>query len=182
MRRSGCAALLGMLVLAACNPQPPKIAATPRASGAPRPTPSPLTLEFSGKGTTKRPIRVIEQEGNRKQYVLQAASYEGKGASGRYKALFQNVQVTFHARDGTTMYADAPRAVVDQSANTVTMQGGVHAHNSAGMTLACDELVYTRTDEKIQGTGHVVITDPQGMTATGSRFTSNIALTNTTMQ
>jgi LPS export ABC transporter protein LptC len=170
------------VVLAACNPQPPKTATEPTAGPSVSPSASPLSLRITGHGTAKAPIRIVQQQGNRKQYQLQASSYESHGSAGKLKALFQSVHVTFYAKDGTIMNADAPRADVNESANTVTLEGGVHARNSAGMTLACDQLVYSRTTEMVHGTGHVVITDPNGMRATGSRFDSDISLTHTTMQ
>jgi LPS export ABC transporter protein LptC len=183
MRRYGSGALLvAAFALAACNPQPPKKTAEPEASAAPSPTPSVLALKITGRGTAREPIRVFQQQGNRKQYELQASAYESHGSSGRLKASFQHVHVTFHSKDGTTMNADAPRATVSEVANTVTLDGGVHARNSTGMTLACDQLIYSRTTERIRGVGHVVITDPNGLRATGSRFDSDISLTHTTMQ
>lgn len=183
MRRDASSVVLGLLVvaLAGCNPQAPKSAAT-EAPLAPRAKPTALSLKITGRGTATEPVRIVQQQGNRKQYQLEARSYEGHGASGRLNALFQTVHATFYANDGTTLSADAPRAVVNESANTVTLDGGVRARNSAGMTLACDQLVYTRATGMIHGTGHVLITDPNGMRATGSRFDSDLTLTHTQMQ
>lgn len=174
-------AIVLCLGLAACNPQPAKSVATPTSS-APNPTPSALSLKITGRGSKHEPIRMFQQLGNRKQYELQTAAYESRGASGKFSAILHTVHATFYEKDGTTLIADAPRAVVDQSANTVTLQGGVHARNSAGMTLACDQLVYSRATEMVHGTGNVVITDPNGMRATGSRFDSDLTLTHAQMQ
>lgn len=178
--RAAGSALALATALAACNPQPPKGAATP--TPAPHPTASALSLKITGRGSAHEPIRMFQQLGNRKQYELQTASYESRGASGKINAILHDVHATFYAKDGTKLTADAPRAVVNQSANTVTLQGGVHAKNSAGMTLACDELVYSRATEMVHGTGNVLITDPNGMRATGSRFDSDLTLTHAQMQ
>jgi LPS export ABC transporter protein LptC len=167
--------------LCACNPQAPKTAAAP----TPSPTASTLalpSLKIIGSGTARQPVRIVSQKGNRKQYQLIARSYVSNGAAGSAKASFTIPHVTFYARDGSTLVADAPRADIDQSANTVELTGGVRAHNSSGMTLQCDTLRYDRATEMIHGTGHVVITDRNGLHATGNRLDTDITLTHTQMQ
>lgn len=173
--------ILALVAIAGCNPQVPK----GTASSNPQPTATvspPLSLKISGNGTTSRPVRIISQRGNRKQYELITRSFVSNSAPGAARATFPNVHVTFYAKDGTTLVADAPRALVDQTSNMVSLSGGVKAHNSAGMTLRCDDLVYDRKTEMIDGTGNVVITDLNGLRATGNRFQSDITLTHTQMQ
>ncbi|MEO9169907.1 MAG: LPS export ABC transporter periplasmic protein LptC [Candidatus Baltobacteraceae bacterium] len=174
-------ATIALAGLAACNPQVPKGAAT--ASPSPSPAGSPgVSLKISGNGTAQRPMRMVQSKGNRKQFDLIAHSFVSTGALGSARATFSNVHVTFFAKDGTTLVAEAPRALGDQTSNIVALSGGVKAHNNAGMTLRCDDLVYNRTTEMIHGTGHVIITDGRGLRATGHRFDSDITLTHTKMQ
>jgi lipopolysaccharide assembly outer membrane protein LptD (OstA) len=92
------------------------------------------------------------------------------------------VHVTFHSKDGSTLVADAPKAIVDQVTNTIEMLGGVHARNNLGTTLSCDSLTYDHLTEMIFGTGHVAFTSATGFRATGNRFESDISLTHTRMQ
>ncbi|MBV9332418.1 MAG: LPS export ABC transporter periplasmic protein LptC [Candidatus Eremiobacteraeota bacterium] len=166
-----------------CNPQPPK--ATP-APSAPAPKPhaavSPLVLRISGQGTANRPVHLIQEVHNRVDYDLLASSYESKGPQGGARAVFQQARVTFRDKQGGRIAATAPQAVVDQSANTVTLLNGVHARTSSGMTLECTQLVYDRATGMLHGTGNVVVTDPKGFRATGSSFDSDISLTHMRMR
>jgi hypothetical protein len=181
--RAFCLLTLSLLATAACNPQAPKAAPSPSAS-APRPstTTTPLVLKITGQGTVRRPVHLIQQVHNRVDYDLLASSYESKGAQGAARAVFQNARVTFRDRNGATFAAKAPQAVVDQTANTVTLSDGVHARTSSGMTLECTQLVYQRSTGMLHGTGNVVVTDPKGFRATGSSFDSDISLTHMRMQ
>jgi lipopolysaccharide assembly outer membrane protein LptD (OstA) len=168
--------------LAACNPKPPLHgagAATPTASSTAVPP-----LRVSGHGTAKQPVRIVgsEQKGNRKQYDLLARSFVSNGPPASATVTFKIVHVTFYAKSGTRLVADAPRAVLDQTANTVLLEGGVHAHNSAGVKLTCDQLVFNRATELLHGTGHVTIVSPSGLRATGSEFDSNVTLSDARMQ
>jgi LPS export ABC transporter protein LptC len=169
-------------LLAACNPQPPKAPAnaspTPGASASATPVP----LHITGQGTKERPVRIVQARANQRQYELLAHSYESNGAQGTARATFSNVHVTFYGHDGSSMIADAPRALVDESANTVTLIDRVHARNSNGMKLQCDRLVYSRDTGMLHGTGNVIITNAKGMSATGNRFDSDITMTQTRMQ
>ena len=174
---------MAMLGTTACNPQAPKAAPSPSASaGRPQATTTPLVLKITGEGTLNRPVHLIQQVHNRVDYDLLASSYESKGAQGAARAVFQNARVTFRDRHGATFAANAPQAVVDQTANTVTLTNGVHARTSSGMTLECTELVYQRSTGMLHGTGNVVVTDPKGFRATGSSFDSDISLTHMRMQ
>ncbi|HMF28883.1 MAG TPA: hypothetical protein VKE42_08930, partial [Candidatus Cybelea sp.] len=109
-------------------------------------------------------------------------SYESKGPQGAARAVFQQARVTFRDKQGGQIVATAPQAVVDQSANTVTLMNGVHARTSTGMTLECTQLVYDRASGMLHGTGNVVVTDPKGFRATGSSFDSDISLTHMRMR
>ena len=152
MRRALAACALAS-ALAACNPQPPP--PQPQPSG-PSPTPSATpgapasaaalpALIITGVGTRDRPVRIVQQTpDNRKQYELLARSYQSSGAQGAARAVFQDVHVTFFGKDGSTLTAQAPQAVLDESANTVTLQPRVRARSSSGITLVCDRLVYDR--------------------------------------
>jgi hypothetical protein len=180
----GAAISAAWLVAAAgCNPQPPKTAPAPSAATArPRGTGTPLVFKISGQGTATRPVHLFKQTHNRVDYDLLASSYQSEGPQGDQRAVFQNARVTFHDRKGATIVAVAPQAVVDQSADTVTLLGGVHARTSSGMTLECTQLVYQRATGMLHGNGNVVVTDPKGFRATGSSFDSDISLTHMRMQ
>ncbi len=170
-----------VVLLCACNPSV-QTASSPSPSTSP--TSGALSLKISGHGTAKQPIRIVEaqQHTNRVEYDLLASSYETITAEGGGTAEFKNVRVTFHGKDGSTLTADSPQAIVNQATNTIEMLGGVHARNGSGAALACDTLTYDHLSEMIYGNGHVSITSPTGFRATGNRFDSNIALTRTRMQ
>jgi hypothetical protein len=171
------------LLLAACNPQQEQRGpANGSASPTTVPTATPLSLRITGKGTNERPVRFVDQKGNRKLYELLARSYESAGSQGNAHATFSDVNVTFYDPKGATLVATAPRAIVDETANTVTLQGGVKGKASTGMLLQCDTLVYSRDTQMFHGEGHVVVSSSQGMRASGNRFDSDISLTHTRMQ
>jgi Lipopolysaccharide-assembly, LptC-related len=173
----------GLLVLAACNPQPPKATPSPALrSAAPHGTPTPLALTVTGQGTASQPVRVFQQVHNRVDYDLIASSYEGRSPQGSWRSVFQNARVRFRDQRGSTITATAPQAVVDEATNTVTLLSGVHARTASGMTLQCDKLVYDRGRGMFHGEGNVIIRDPKGFRATGSRFDSDISLTHIRMQ
>ena len=176
MKRAGV--FVACIALAACNPR----------GTAVQPSPSPTasiipSFKFSGQGIAARPVRFVSQtKTNRKQYELLAHSFAGKGKPGQVMGDFQDADIHFFGVDGSRLEAQAPLATLDQATGTVGLEGGVHAKNSTGFTLFCDRLTYDHTTEMIHGEGHVVITDPSGFRATGNRFDSNIALTDTRMQ
>jgi len=179
MRRLLALAALG-IAAAGCNPQPPKATPSP-SSPAARATATPLILDIRGHGMPNHPVHLIQEVHNRVDYDLLASSYESRGPQGASRAVFQDARVTFH-RNGSSIAATAPQAVVDQFANTVTLLGGVHARTSSGMTLECSQLVYVRATGMLHGDGNVVVTDPKGFRATGSSFDSDISLTHMRMQ
>ena len=169
------AALACALVVAGCNPQAPKTAA--QATPAAAASPTPLSLHITAQGNARQPVRAIYQIHNRVQYDLVASSAESVGPQGSTRAKFANARITFHDKNGTTMVATAPTAVVDESTNSVTMFDRVRSQTSTGMSLQCDRLVFDRTSEMLHGTGNVVIVDPKGFRATGSSFDSDVSLT-----
>lgn len=182
-RLARAAAALCLSAAAACNPQPPKSTPSPSTRlSAPAATTTPLVLKITGKGTTGRPIRFSHQVHNRVDYDLLASSFVSKGPQGDQRAIFQNAHVTFRDAKGATVVANAPQALVDQTADTVTLIGGVHAATSSGMMLQCTTLVYARATGMLHGTGAVVVTDPKGFKATGSSFDSDLSLTHMQMR
>lgn len=181
MRRH-CAAVC-LALLSACNPAPPpKSTPAPSATARPHPTRTPLVLTIKGKGSANRPVHLIQQVHNRIDYDLLASSYESKGPQGAARAVFEDARVTFRDVRGSRVSATAPQAVVDQTSNTVTLLGGVHATTSSGMTLTCRRLVYLRGTGILRGSGDVVVTDPKGFRAMGSTFDSDLSLTHMRMQ
>lgn len=127
-------------------------------------------------------MRWVWKAGNRVQYDLVARSYESNGAAGASVATFFASHVTFYGKNGSTLVADASQAIVDEVANTITLDGNVHAHSTSGMTLACDTLRYDRATEMLHGSGHVVITDAHGMRASGNSIDTDVTLTHARMQ
>lgn len=169
-----------LALCAACNPQPPRTAAGPTASSARTATSPPLHI--TGHGTATRPVRSTLQIHNRVEYELIAKSFESKGAQGKQRAVFANARVTFYDRNGTTLTAAAPQAIVDETTNLITLVGDVHAKTSTGMSLGCTRLVYDHAAGKLHGSGNVVITDPNGFRGTGSSFDSDVSLSHMRMQ
>jgi LPS export ABC transporter protein LptC len=180
LRALGIAALL----LAGCNPQPQH---QPAQSAAPAQTPTGLPpLQITGKGTGREPVRVIGQRaGGGKTYELLAHSYVSRSMQNVTQATFKQTQVTFYAKDGTTLQARAPQTQLDDRRKQVILSGGVHARTSTGLTLVCDELIYDDATGMLHGTGGVRITGDQGgqqQVLTGNSFTSDVKLTQMTMR
>ena len=179
MTRRACAAGI-VLALCACNPQSPRSAGGPTGSPSSAPTQPPLHI--TGKGTATQPVRIVRQIHNRIEYELIASSFESRGPQGRTRAVFQNATVTFHGTGGSTITARAPQAIVDETANTLTLVNGVVARSGSGVVLQCDTLEYDRTDQMLHGKGNVTIVEPNGFKGTGSSFDSDISLTHMTMR
>jgi len=174
-----CALLLG-----GCNPQPEH---QPGATAAPSASPSGLPpLTITGHGTAQRPVSVIGQRpGGGKSYELIARSYLSRSMQNVTQATFQQTQVTFYDKDGTTLHAQAPQARLDDRRKQVILSGGVHAKTSTGLTLVCDELVYDDATGMLHGSGDVRMTGSQGgqqQVLTGNSFTSDVKLTQMTMR
>jgi hypothetical protein len=177
MRRG--VAVLVACVLAGCNP---KVASNATPVPSPSPTSTGVALKVSGHGTAKRPVRFLQQVGNHREYDLLAKSFQSVGAQGSARVTFNDVSVTFHGKDNSTLMATAPQAQLDQVTNVIRMLGGVHAHNMSGTTLTCDVLTYDHHSGMLHGNGHVVITNANGFKATANRIDSDISLTHTRMQ
>ena len=175
-------AAVALVTLAACNPKSPNGGVTTPPSPSPGTTPSPVALRISGHGTQTRPVRFVETKQNRKQFEILTRSFQSKGAAGTAMLSYNDVKISFYGKDGSVLNATSPQATVDQRTNLVVMSGGVHAKNSAGMTLQCDTLTYDRSTEMVHGDGNVIITNPNGFRGTGNHFDSNIALTDAKMQ
>jgi LPS export ABC transporter protein LptC len=175
------ACVLALAGLCACNPS---AQTSTNVTPSPSPTSTSLSLKITGRGTSTQPVRFVEQQrqGNRVQYDLLARSFESIGAQGSARMSFEHVRVTFHGKDGSTLVADAPQAIVNQVTNTIEMLGGVRARNNTGTTLSCDSLQYDHEAEMLYGTGHVSFNSANGFRATGNRFESDISLTHTRMQ
>jgi lipopolysaccharide assembly outer membrane protein LptD (OstA) len=169
-----------LLAASACNPVAPKSTAAPSAT--PAPTVTPLALHITASGTVKEPVRMFQQVHNKVEYELVASSGESQGPQGKARAVFRNATVTFRGRNGSSVTARAPQAVVDETDNAVTLIGGVIAHSSSGMVLQCDRLRYDHRTGMLHGTGNVAIVDQKGFRATGASFDSDISLTHMTMR
>jgi LPS export ABC transporter protein LptC len=167
-------------VLAGCNPQAPQPSPGPSTLASPAPT-SPA-LHVTGHGTAAQPVRIVQQTPKGIEYELIALSYESWGAQGKRRSVFAHSRVNFRGEGSSTLTATAPQAILDESTNTVTLVDGVHAQNSAGMTLLCDRLVYNHATQMLHGSGHVTIIDPKGFRATGSSFDSDVSLTHMQMR
>lgn len=177
-------ALVMSTALAACNPQPQH--AVRAASARETPTPGAVPpLKITGQSSAHNPVRIVEESANRKIYVLLARSYVSRSSQSAAQATFQDADVTFYAKDGTTLRARAPVAVVDERRRQVDLTGGVHAAGSSGSTLICDHLRYERATGLLDGDGNVRITGMQGgaqQVLTGNSFTSDVTLTQMKMQ
>ncbi|MDQ2679855.1 MAG: LPS export ABC transporter periplasmic protein LptC [Candidatus Eremiobacteraeota bacterium] len=175
-----CWLLLGIVGLAACSPQPQHAASAPTAAASVQASPTIIPFQITGHGKPGQPVRFFEQDGNRKLYEVQAKSFVGvRGSSAT--ANLRHAHVIFYDRDGTTLTADSPLAVVDEKTKRVTMSGGVHALTSTGIALLCDELTYDHVTDRVHGQGNVKITK-QGYTLTGTTIDSDLSLSQVHMQ
>ncbi len=177
--RSLSASFCAAAFLYACSaPRPAKLTASPSPT-----TSTGVWLHVTGHGSALHPLRFVgTTAGNRREYDLIARSYESVGVQGSTVATLFHVHAIFFGRTGSKLIADAAKAIVDEVANTITLMDNVHARTSSGMTLDCDRLRYDRVTEMVHGEGHVVMTDPHGMRATGNSVDSDITLTRTHLQ
>ena len=174
------AALVSLALLAACNPKGPSAT---EQSATPSPSPTLPSFIVSAKGNSAHRVRfVAEGKHNRRDYEMLVRSYRSNGPTGSTQLAFNQVHITFFAKDGATMVADAPAATADQATNIVELMGGVHGTSSTGTMLTCDTLTYDRAKQTVHGIGHVVITTKTGFRATGNRFDSDVSLTHTSMR
>ncbi|HEY8314083.1 MAG TPA: LPS export ABC transporter periplasmic protein LptC [Candidatus Baltobacteraceae bacterium] len=171
--------LLLVVALAACNPRPEHaLQATP--SPVPSADATLLPIRIIGKGTAKRQVVIVEQQGNRKLYELHAKSYTSNSTQTVAEARFSQTQVTFYDKSGSTLVARAPTTTVDERRREVVMTGGVHATSSTGMTLTCDQLTYNSHTGMLHGEGNVHMTKTDhgvSNSAFGNSFDSDVKLT-----
>ena len=166
--------LLAALALAACSsPQPP------RGVPSPSPTHSPglPSLTVRAVGSAKRPIRIVQtRRNNTREYELLARTIHSLGAASDARVGLTDVRVTFTARDGSTLVARSPRAIVDERDGSIEMTGGVRAENKAGVRLTCRTLIYRRGAQSLHGSGAVHLYGERGMNAVGRTVDAYIAL------
>ena len=177
MTRLRTGALFVVVLLTACSSQNTQTAqsnatVTPTASGTPFPQ-----LRIQSKGSASQPVRIVQQVGNRKVYELIARSSDSTLQSQtNSKGVFHQTRITFFNSDGSTLSGTAPIATIDTATETVTLQGGVHAHSSDGVAFDCDQVQYDRGSGQLLGTGNVHVVNPSGEALTGSSFRSDLRL------
>jgi len=133
-------------------------------------------LHITSRGNPGRPVRIVEQAGNREVYELVARSTESSLQSqASFRGTFSQPHVKFFQEDGSTMTADAPSGSIDKATERVVLMGGVSAHTSTGYALRCETLTYDRAAGRLTGEGNVRITSADG-SITGGKFTSDLAL------
>lgn len=185
MKKRAWALAAALAACSACTPHPAQQA------GRATPAPAPSTRASAGlppitvrsKGNAQRPVRIVQQQGNRKIYELIARSTESTMQSqSDFRGTFSDTHVTFYGTDGSNLVGSAPVTAIDKAKQTVIMRGGVHAKNSEGITLQCEQLEYNRGTGKLHGTGNVHIVSSQGYTLSGSSFTSDLKLTQVHME
>lgn len=177
--------VVAFLALVACNPAPTTSSHAPATSPRPTATGALPPLRITGKGSKRRPVTIVERQGNRVLYRLTADSYESTSTHTVAQATFFTTHVTFYDPKGATLDARAPQTFVDERRRQVTMSGSVHAQSSSGLTLTCDRLIYDRAAGRIHGSGNVLILGNQSgseTTAHGNEFDSNITLTQMVMK
>jgi len=178
MSRSLGGALLGAAILTACSPRSGAQSAATSASPTPLATGSAFPqLRIQSRGSASQPVRIVEQSGNRKVYELVARSSDSTMQSQtNSKGIFRQTHVTFYGTDGSTLFGDAPMATIDTTAETITLQEGVHARTSDGISLQCDQLEYDRRTGQLRGTGNVHVVNRAGYALSGGRFQSDLRL------
>ena len=185
-------AVLGSLALGAtsgCSPQPPPATPSPAPSAsasAPPPTASGEQQPFKAisRGTGNQPARytVRNAAGQIVYDVLSTTVVYDRAADGTAVATFSKPDVTFHAKNGTTMLAQAPEAVAHDKDKSVTMTGGVHAKTNDGKVLTCDTLTYDAKHEQIRGAGNVILTNTKSnQVASGQTLTSDAGFEHVTL-
>ncbi len=178
-------ALYAVLIVAAgCSPKPQHAGPSPVAV-TPAPSISELPpITVRSHGDARQPVRIIQQQGNRKIYELVARSTTSSMQSqNQFRGRFLQTHVTFYSPDGSTLGGDAPVTQIDRANQTVTMQGGVKGRTSDGISLTCDELQYSRATGQLHGTGNVhIVKSTDGLSMTGGSFTSDLKLTQVHMQ
>jgi lipopolysaccharide assembly outer membrane protein LptD (OstA) len=178
MRKSLAMSFLCTLTLSACSSQ--NAAQTNQATPSAQPSPSASAfprLHIQSRGSASQPVSIIQQIGNRRVYELIARSSDSTMQSQtNSKGVFRQTRVTFYSADGSSLTGAAPTATIDTAAETVTLQGGVHAKSSDGIVLDCDQLQYERRTGELIGTGNVHVVNPSGEALTGGSFRSDLRL------
>ncbi|HVA37553.1 MAG TPA: LPS export ABC transporter periplasmic protein LptC [Candidatus Dormibacteraeota bacterium] len=158
MRRQAIAPAIAALALAAGCQRPPLPSPTPSppaASASPAPaaasTLPPLRVTAKASGKVPVVIESFRPDGQRR-YRLEAQRATYDNAHGL--ARFQQTHVVFYG-EGRRLTVDAPHAVIDHRAQTVTMDGGVRAVSQDGVVLTCRRLVYSTKTDHVVGDGDV---------------------------
>ena len=179
--RTALFAAAAMAALSACAHSAQPSAAPVSPSPAATSSIPPITVH--SRGNARQPVRITQQEGNRRIYELLARSSESTMQSqSQFRSTFSQTHVTFFTADGGTLTGDAPLATIDKASNSVTMQGGVRGKTSEGVVLNCDQLVYERKTGTLHGTGNVHIVSKEGYALSGGSFTSDLKLTHVHME
>jgi lipopolysaccharide assembly outer membrane protein LptD (OstA) len=146
----------------------PNGGSSPAPAPPAKPTATPLAIKVKSHRVGQHYVYLTEQKNDRVVYVLRADSTQAERlAAGTAHSTFVRPHITFHQPGGRTLVAESPVATVDEETKSVVMSGGVHARTHDGLTLTCDELRYEDATERIHGTGHVVLTTPQGERLSG---------------
>ena len=173
--RVACA--LTVTLLTACTSRAPEPAATATASAKPRVSPTPVVIKVKANRVGQHYVYLTEQKGNRIVYVLRADSTAAvRFAVGSGHSTFSQPHITFHQPGSKTLIADSPVATVDERSKSVVMSGGVRARTQDGVTLVCDRLRYDDASEQIHGSGHVVLTMPEGERLSGETIDADSKL------
>ncbi len=158
------------------SPSPaPRTPAAASASAGPA-TPTPVAVNIQARRSGSRYTTIIERKGARTIYSLRATTSTIHSTGTAYDASFTQPHVTFYDRTGKTLIADAPRATVDERTRQVTMSGGVIAHAEDGTRLTAPVLVFNGANERLHGSGGVVMTSPQGAKLTGETLDGDVKL------
>jgi hypothetical protein len=184
-RLVGC---LGLCSLIACAGPPAAQTAHPTPSPAPTtapaagPTAEPVHIETNSTGDKYITVvqRVVDAPGRnvRIAYRLRAASSQADIAGSSSVVTFASPRITFLDRHGKQLVADSPQAKITQQDKSVLMGGGVHARADDGSVLTCDSLRYDGRSERLHGYGHVVLSNPSGLTLTGRYLDGDVRLDN----
>ncbi len=175
-------ALTAAALLAACAGNGNRTAAEP--------TPSPAATATAGSAVaTSLPLSAHSERAgsqyyyftvkkeNRTLYQIRAdANDSERSASGDARSEFVNPHITFFEKAGSKLVADAPKAVAEESTQTVTLSGGVHARTSDGTKLSSDVLVYNKRTERVRADGNVVISRPGGEEIRGPHVDADLTL------
>lgn len=170
--------ILALAALTACSSPHAPIA----RSASPSPSPALPSLVINAVGSAKRPVRIVQQRGNIREYELLARSFRSVGAPNDARVRLHDVRVTFTGAAGSQLVARAPEALVDERDGSITMFGGVRAENKAGERLSCRTLVYRRGTQSLHGSGSVLLQNNHGLRAVGETVDANIALSNVEMR